>query len=57
MSLIITGTISFTGRLIANVIGEILDYGLLTESLTEGSEDYLLVSQAVTDTDNFGSIV
>lgn len=56
MALIITGTVSFVGGLIANVLGEILDYGLLTEGLTEGSEDYDLITQAVTSTNDFGSI-
>lgn len=57
MALTIGGTLYFFGKIVTIIAAEILDYGLLTEGLTEGTEDYLLVSQAVTDTDNFGSII
>lgn len=56
MSITITGGIRFVGRLVANIILEILDYGLLTEELTEGSEDYGLITQEVTSANDFGLI-
>lgn len=49
------GTASFIG-VIAKLVEEVLNYGLLTESLTEGSENYGLITQSVTSTNNFGLI-
>ncbi len=56
MALTFSG-IKFLGKLTVDVIGLVLDYGLLTESLTEGTEDYNLITQEVTQTLDFGSIV
>lgn len=57
MTISITGGMSFIGKVIVTISSLILNYGLVAEGITEGTEDYLLVSQAVTDTDDFGSIV
>ncbi len=57
MALTISGTLSFLGKLTAIIAAEILDYGLLTEGLTEGTENYNLITQSVNAADDFGSII
>lgn len=54
---ITSGSISFSGGIVLTLAVEILDYGLLTEGLTEGTEDYNLITQAVSATNDFGLIV
>ena len=51
-----SGSISFTGGITLFVPTEITDWGLVIEALTEGSENYGLITDVVDDTDDFGLV-
>jgi len=54
MALTITGEVGFRGKI--TLFLEVLDWGLVTQSLTEGSEDWGLITQPIISDDNWGLI-
>ena len=51
-----SGSISFTGGITLFVPTEITDWGLVTQGLTEGIEDYGLITDVVDDQQDLGLV-